>query len=231
MTARVVTLIAHDARLQWRYGIYAAYAVVLLLYAAVIMTAGDHLPAWVAATIIFSDPAALGFFFLGALMMLERAEGVRSALAVTPIAAADYLVAKSVTLTAMALIACAILVSLLHGSRNPALLLVAVALTSLQYVGIGTPIAIRFRTVSGYLVGSAGFLMPLILPGLLALLEPFPLWLALVPAVSQYRLILVSTGAATAMPGELTVMLLVSGLAAAGALWLAHWSLKREFGR
>ena len=231
MTARMATLIAHDARLQWRYGIYAAYAVVLLLYAATIISAGDHLPAWVAATIIFTDPAALGFFFLGALMMLERAEGVRSALVVTPMAAADYLVAKSVTLTAMALVACTILVALLHGSRNPALLLVAVALTSLQYIGIGTPIAIHFKTVSGYLVGSAGFLTPIILPGFLALLDPLPLWLALVPAVSQYRLILISTGATTATLAEIAVTLLVSGVAAAGALWLAHRSLKLEFGR
>ena len=55
---------------------------------------GPHLPAWAPAFIIFTDPAALGFFFLGALMMLERSEGVRTALAVTPLSAADYLTAK-----------------------------------------------------------------------------------------------------------------------------------------
>lgn len=231
MRARVATLIVHDARLQWRYGIYAAYAVVLLMYGAIITSAGDQVPAWVAATIVFTDPAALGFFFLGALMMLERSEGVRAALTVAPIAAADYLGAKAATLTAMALVASAVLSALLHGSRNPALLLVAVALTSLQYVGIGVPIALRFRTVSGYLVGSAGFLTPLIAPGFLALLDPFPLCLAVVPAVSQYRLILVSVGAATATPAELVVMLLVTAFAASGALWLAHKALSTEFGR
>jgi fluoroquinolone transport system permease protein len=231
MRARVATLIAHDARLQWRYGIYAAYAVVLLMYAAIITSAGERLPGWVAATIIFTDPAALGFFFLGALMMLERGEGVRMALAVAPISAADYLGAKATTLTAMALVACAILVALIHGATDPGLLLVSVALTSLQYVGIGVPIALRFRTVSGYLVGSAGFLTPLIAPGFLGLLEPFPLWLAVIPAVSQYRLMLVSTGAAAATPMELGVMLLVAAVAAAGALWLAWRFLKAEFGR
>jgi fluoroquinolone transport system permease protein len=231
MKARVATLIAHDARLQWRYGIYAAYSVVLAMYAAVIVSAGDRLPAWVTATIVFTDPAALGFFFLGALMMLERSEGVRTALTVAPIAAADYLGAKAATLTTMALVACAVLISLVHGAKDPLLLLVAVALTSLQYVGIGVPIALRFKTVSGYLIGSAGFLTPLIAPGFLALLDPFPLWLAAVPAVSQYRLMLVSTGAASATPVELSVMLLVAALAAAGGLWLAQKSLRAEFGR
>jgi fluoroquinolone transport system permease protein len=231
MRARVATLIVHDARLQWRYGIYAAYAVVMLAYAAIITTAGERFPAWVAATIVFTDPAALGFFFLGALMMLERSEGVRAALTVAPIAAADYLGAKAATLTTMALVASAVLSVLIHGSTNQVLLLVAVTLTSLQYVGIGVPIALRFRTVSGYLVGSAGFLAPMIAPGFLALLDPFPLWLAVVPAVSQYRLILLSVGAATATPAELVVMLLVAALSALGALWLAHKALRTEFGR
>ena len=50
-----------------------------------------QLPDWAAAFIIFTDPAALGFFFLGALMMLERSEGVRTALATTPLSLLDYL--------------------------------------------------------------------------------------------------------------------------------------------
>ena len=59
------------------------------------------------------------------------------------------------TLTAVALIACAILLLFIHRPANPALLLLTVALTSIQYIGIGVPIALRFKTVSGYLMGSA----------------------------------------------------------------------------
>lgn len=227
----MLTLVAHDARLQFRYGIYAAYAVVVLLYVAIIATAGPRLPPWVAATIIFTDPAALGFFFLGALMMLERAEGVRTALTVAPLAAVDYLGAKLVTLTGVALAACLALYVAAHPAGNPALLVTAVLLTSVQYIGIGVPIALRFRTVSGYLIGSAGFLTPVIAPGFLALLDPFPLPVALIPAVSQYRLILVATGAAQASGPEILAMLAVSIAAAVGALWLALRTLRRELGK
>ena len=59
------------------------------------------------------------------------------------------------------------------GGSNLALLFLTVALTSVQYIGIGIPIALHFRTVSGYLLGSAAFLTPLIAPAFLALLEPF----------------------------------------------------------
>lgn len=231
MTARLATLVAHDARLQYRYGIYAAYAFVVALYAMVLVWGAQWLPAWVPAVIIFTDPAALGFFFLGALMMLEKAESVRTALAVAPISAADYFVGKTFTLTSVSLIACAVLLVFVHRSADPALLLATVALTAVQYIGIGVPIALRFRTVNAYLIGSAGFLTPVIAPGFLALLPDMPIWLAIIPAVSQLRLMMVATGAAHATAGELALMLAISVAAAAGAMLLALRALRREFGR
>src|SRR5690606_34647166 len=179
MTARLATLVAHDARLQYRYGIYAAYAFVVALYAMVLVWGAQWLPAWVPAVIIFTDPAALGFFFLGALMMLEKAESVRTALAVAPISAADYFLGKTITLTSVSLIACAVLLVFIHRPADPALLMLTVALTAVQYIGIGVPIALRFRTVNAYLVGSGGFLTPVIAPGFLALLPDMPLWLTI----------------------------------------------------
>ena len=58
-------------------------------------------------------------------------------LAVTPLTAGVYLASKVVTLTGLALVSCAILIPFFHEGATPALLLLAVALTSLQYVGLG----------------------------------------------------------------------------------------------
>lgn len=231
MTMRVFALAMHDVRLQCRYGIYAAYGVIIGLYVAMLLSAGPALPDWTVPTIVFVDPAALGFFFLGALMMLERGEGVRVALATTPISAADYLGAKVLTLTVMALIASLVLLAFSASASGASLMALSVVLTSVQYVGIGAAIALRFRTVGGYLIGSAIFLTPVIAPAFLAFLEPFPLGLSVIPAVSQLRLMLVASNAASARPDELIVMILVCCLAAIGALWLALRALRREFGR
>jgi fluoroquinolone transport system permease protein len=231
MTGRALTLIRQDVRLQYRNGIYAAYAVVIALYAALLLSIGQVLPAWVPALIIFTDPAALGFFFLGALLMLEKSEGVRTALAASPVTAADYLTGKMVTLVGMSLASCLLLVPFIHQVAHPTLLLLSVALTAIQYVGIGVPIALRFKTVNEYLVGSAAFLTPFIAPGLLALLDPFQLWLAVLPAASQFRLLLVASGAVATTPLEVAICLAVSVLAAAGALALAVLSLRRELGK
>jgi fluoroquinolone transport system permease protein len=230
MRSNLATLVIHDARLQLRYGIFAAYAVVVAIYVGVLLSAGPRLPQWAPAFIIFTDPAALGFFFLGGLMMLERSEGVRTALATTPLSLRDYLASKALTLTALALLAC-IALYLAHGTGNAALLLCTVALTSFQYIGIGVPIALRFKTVSGYLMGSTGFLTPVIAPAFLALLDPFPFWLVLIPSVSQFRLMLVATGAAASPSDQIAIMLAICVVTAIGALWIARSALAREFGR
>jgi fluoroquinolone transport system permease protein len=231
VTARTWAIIRHDLRLQFRYGIYAAYAVVVGFYLAQLFFLNDVLPRWVPALIIFTDPAAVAFFFLGALMMLEKSEGVRAALAVTPMTAAEYLLGKAITLVGLSVLSCAMLIPFMDGVPSPWLLVLTVLLTAIQYLGIGVPIALRFRTVSGYLLGSAALLTPVIAPGMLALMEPFPGWLAVLPAASQFRLMLVATGAATATQAEVGIMLLVSAVAAAGGIWLALRDLRREFGQ
>ena len=231
MSPRAVALIWHDVRLQYRYGIYAAYAFIVALYVAELLLLGAVLPPWVPALIIFTDPAALGFFFLGALMMLEKSEGVRAALAASPVSAIDYLTGKIATLVGLSLASCLVLLPFIHQVANPILLFVAVMLTAIQYVGIGVPIALRFKTVNGYLIGSAGFLTPLIAPGLLALFEPFPLWLAIIPAVSQFRLLLTATGAASATSFEIGIALVISAAAAIGAVAFALHALRQELGK
>lgn len=116
MTPSLVALIQNDFRLQWRYRIIAAYIVVVALYATVIISAQDALPNWAIAILIYSDPAVLGFFFLGGLMMLEKGENVRAALAMSAISPTQYLAAKSISLTFIALGAVMVLalLSLIH---------------------------------------------------------------------------------------------------------------------
>jgi fluoroquinolone transport system permease protein len=226
-----LALVAHDTRLQYRYGIYAAYAFVVGFYVLVLTIGRSVLPGWAIGFIIYTDPAAVGFFFLGALMMLEKAEGVRTALAASPVTAAQYLTGKMVTLNGLALLACVLLIVVHGATQNPALLLAAVALTSICFVGVGVPIALSFRTVNEYLIGAGAFLTPIIAPAFLALIEPMPVWLGLWPPVAQFRLMLVAFGYASASAVEIVVFLAVAFTAAVAAAWFALASLRKEFGK
>lgn len=230
MANRLGTLILHDARLQMRYGIYFAYAFVIGFYVLALIYGGPYLPAWVPALIIFTDPSVVGFFFLGALMMLEKAENTRNALAITPVSAANYFWAKTATLTSMALIAVSVLTPFLHQGANWPMLAATVVLTSVFFLGLAMPAAFYFKTVTSYLIGAGGFITPIVLPGFLALMDPIPQWAIIIPTVSQFRLILIATGAGTASTLELTMMFAILFLATAGSVWFAIHSVEKELG-
>lgn len=230
MTARLATLLAHDARLQFRYGVYAAYAVVVLFYAAVFYLGGAIMPRWLLALVIATDPSVVGFFFLGGLMLLEKAEAARMALAMAPVTAGEYLIAKTATLTAVALVAVVILGLLVPGGVDWPVYLIATVAASVQFVGLGALFALRFRTVTGYLIGSAGLMLPIILPGFAAFLDPMPVALSVLPFAATLRLFMVALGAAGAAPWQIGVMLAVAVAYAAAGFWIGVRALEKELG-
>ncbi|MBU1175135.1 MAG: hypothetical protein KKH72_07000 [Alphaproteobacteria bacterium] len=231
MSGLFLTLVAHETRLQFRYGIYFAYAFVVAFYVGVLVWGGAYLPPALVGFIIYSDPAVLGFFFLGALMMLEKAEGVRRALAIAPVSASAYFWAKALPLTLLGLVAVATMAPLVHAAVDWPVLMAAVALTALAYLGIGVPIALHFRTVSSYLIGSAGLMMPIILPAFLAFLDPMPAWAMIVPTAAQLRLIMIGTGAASDGFGAAVLMFAVALAGTVAAIWFGLERLEKEIGR
>ena len=231
MSGLVATLVAHETRLQYRYGIYGAYAFVIAFYVGVLIWGGGVLPPAFMAFIIYTDPAVLGFYFLGALMMLEKAEGSRLALSVSPITASAYFAAKAIPLTVLGLVAVAIMAPLIHGATDWPMLMGAVLLSALCYLGIGVPIAQFFRTVTSYLLGSAGFLLPLVVPSFLAFLDPMPVWAMLFPTAAQLRLIMVGVGATSDGTGAVALMFASALAGTLGAVWFGLSRLEKEIGR
>lgn len=231
MSGRLVALVRHDLRLQARYGIYLAYGFVVAFYVVVLVGLGDLLPSWAIGVLLYSDPAAVGFFFLGALMLLEKGEGVRMALAAAPAGAVDYFVGKVITLTGLSVLAALIIVLAVHPDADLVLLLIGQALTSLSFIGLGVPLALRFRTVNGYLVGAGAALTPFLLPAALALLEPMPVWALLWPPAAQLRLVLVATGYGVATPVEIGLMLMSMLVFAVATTAVALLALRRELGK
>jgi fluoroquinolone transport system permease protein len=223
-------LLAHDGRLFYRYGIIAANGVVVALYALGLYLGGEAIPKQVIGFVIMTDPAVLGFTFLGGLMMLENSEQSRTALAITPLSAARYVAAKTIMLTAITLVAVVVLALFLHFEINWWLYLATVILTSIHYIALAAAIAPRFKTVTGFLVGATGILTPVIVPGVLAIFIALPTIFIALPAVSQFRLMMVALGTDPATPAEIAAMLAVSVMAAMGTLWFARRTLQIEFG-
>jgi fluoroquinolone transport system permease protein len=220
----ILRLCIHDMRMQFRYGIYYGYAFVVAFYLLILVWLGEYFPSWIPGLIIFTDPSVLGFFFLGALMMLEKGENTRAALSITPLDPAQYFWSKTITLTMVSVLAVCTIAPFLHTDINWSLLLIAITLTSVQFIAIGVPAALHFKSVTSYLMGAAGFLTPVVAPAFIALMEPMPTWTIVIPAVSQFKLILVATGASEADWTVTAAMLVIATLAATASIW---WALSR----
>ncbi|MEE4212248.1 MAG: hypothetical protein V2I43_23650, partial [Parvularcula sp.] len=160
---RLATLIHHDLRTQYRYGIVVALIVATGAYALGLRLLGPIMTAELAAFILYTESSVLGFFLLGGLTLLEANEGGRTALGMTPVRSITYVLAKVLSLSLLC-VAAGYLIALLGGlTLNPSLFLV-IAVSSVFYTALGLAFSVRFSTITGYLFGGGAVLTLLILP-------------------------------------------------------------------
>lgn len=154
-----------DLRLQLRYQIVTvAVAVTVfycLLFRAVPATRNDT----VAVLLVFSDPTTFGFLFVGVLILFERGANTLQAVVVTPLSCGLYLWSKAISLTIIAVPCGCVMALASHGTAvNFALLVVAVAMSSVSFVFVGAVAAVKVRSVNAYLLLIPAFLAPAMVP-------------------------------------------------------------------
>ena len=67
-------LVRGDIHFQWKYGFYFIYFVLTVIYVFGITALPDNWKHNAAAIMIYSDPAAMGLFFMGAIVLLEKSQ-------------------------------------------------------------------------------------------------------------------------------------------------------------
>lgn len=216
----IAPLLAHDARLQVRQGFYLAYVVLTAAYVLLLRQLPPDARATLAPLVVFSDPAVFGFFGVGAMLLLERDEGVHAALFTTRATPAAYVVAKSATFSLLAVLTSfAIAVGAALPFAAPTLL-AGVALSAALFVQLGIIAGCWFRTFNRFALGGGLALLVLSLP----LLPFFALAdapaLALLPSYASLVLIGGAFGvqAAVPQPALCAAVWLCVCAAAAGAL-------------
>lgn len=175
-------LLLHDLRLQWRQGFHVAYALVTLFYIGALRALPEGLGELAGVVVLFTDPAVLGCFFVGGLTLLERGEGSLHALFVSPLDPWRWLIAKALSLGALALAASSLIAGLGVGGVRWPWLLIGVPLISTCFVWLGVVAVSRFKTVNQYIGGSVLWALPLFLPILPALDGEWATWTLLLPS-------------------------------------------------
>jgi len=146
---RVVATMACDVRLQMRNGFY--WAVAFLLVSILVLV--TQLPPFdwgpILPPLVLGNLSLATFFFLAALILLEKGEGTLEAQVVTPLTEKGYLTSKIVTLTALSVAENVLLVVIADGwnFRLVPLVLGMVSASAL-YCLAGFVAAVRYESIN-----------------------------------------------------------------------------------
>ena len=148
---RLGRLIRGDIHFQWKYGFYFIYCILTLLYVCAIAALPEHWKNNIAAIMIYSDPAAMGLFFMGAIVLLEKSQKVLNAMVVSPVKVSEYILSKTVALIAISTVI-AMILGLVSGSNHLLGIAVGTALTSAIFTMLGIIAATRISNLNQFLI-------------------------------------------------------------------------------
>ena len=162
---RLFQALKHDMRYQFRHGFYFAYLVVLGAYLVALLNVPSQYRNLVVSLVVFSDTSVLGFFFVGAILLLEREEGTLRAVSVTPLRPTEFCLSKALSLTVLALVVSG-LMSFAHLPAGSSSLFyyLGVLGSSLFYTFIGIGVASQAQSLNGYFFRGTGYTVAFMLP-------------------------------------------------------------------
>jgi fluoroquinolone transport system permease protein len=174
---RLKTMLLNEFRFLWKYGIIALYLIFTLIYLSLLAALPASVREMTALVLVFTDPAAMGLFFMGAVVLLEKSQHVESSLSVSPIKIEEYIIAKIIP---MAIIACLVaFVLCLYAQVKIVSCLIDVAMASLLFSLCGLSVGVNIRSLNSFMIATVPFEITLCLPPLFYLfgLVHSPLWL------------------------------------------------------
>ena len=148
---RLGRLICSDIHFQWKYGFYFIYFILTVLYVCGIASLPGHWKTDIASIMIYSDPAAMGLFFMGAIVLLEKSQNVLNAIVVSPVKMSEYILSKTVALIAISTVI-AMILGLVSGSNQLLSIAVGTALTSAIFTMLGIIAATKISNLNQFLI-------------------------------------------------------------------------------
>jgi fluoroquinolone transport system permease protein len=72
---RLLHALQADVRFQWKQGFYLVYILITIIYLIILSFLPENVLSIALPLVVFSDPSVLGLFFIGGIIMLEKAQG------------------------------------------------------------------------------------------------------------------------------------------------------------
>ena len=178
---RFKNLLVWDIRFQARYGFYLLYTFLTILYVLLLVSLPDSWKEKASALLIFSDPAAMGLFFMGAIVLLEKSQRVTSFFAITPLNAFEYVASKVLSLSAIAMVVAAVL-GFVSNSSSILSVLSGTFLSSVIFTLSGLIIATKITSLNQFILTTVPVEIFGFVPAILHLFGVTPSMLGMYPA-------------------------------------------------
>ncbi|MDM5187024.1 ABC transporter permease [Bacillus sp. DX4.1] len=162
---RLLSAVKYDIISQFRHGFYYAYLFVTILYIVLLRLLPDGIRTSVETLVLFSDPVVLGFYFIGGIVLLEKAQNTLDSLFVTPFRVHEYITSKIISLTLLTVVASFVVAGFTRDSGfAPIPMLIGVTLSSIFFTLLGFAIVVRSKSVNSYLLISPAYTLVFFLP-------------------------------------------------------------------
>ena len=166
-------LLLWDMKLQKRYGFYLLYGILTAIYVVLLLSLPQSWKEHAAAMLIYSDPAAMGLFFMGAIILLEKSQRVTSFFAVSPIRVLEYVCSKVLSLSMIALIVAAVL-AIVANLRPLLLVLMGTSLSSIVFTLLVIIIAAKITSLNHFILATVPIEIIAFMPAVLHLFDITP---------------------------------------------------------
>lgn len=177
---RVKAMFLTDMRFQARYGFYFLYAVLTVVYGMVLYALPEGWREKAAAILIFSDPASMGLFFMGAIVLLEKSQRTPWAFAASPVRPMEYVIGKVGSLSAVSLAVAAVL-ALTAGVGNLPMVLLGTAMAGGMFTLSGIVVAAKISSLNQFILWTVPVEVVGFVPAVLHLFGITPDWLRYYP--------------------------------------------------
>lgn len=215
---RFIEMLKADMRFQRKSGFYLLYGILTVLYILVIAAIPEKFRQTAALVLIFTDPAAMGLFFMGAIVLFEKSQHLHSAFFVSPLSVGEYVMSKAVSLGILALCV-AVVLGLTAKIENIPMLIMGTFLAELLFSLAGLLAASCISSLNQFLLATIPVELVGFVPILLYLFGVEKKWMAAFPSVVCFRMIM-NESVSTA--SVLLLLLVLVGLCA-----VTIWGVKR----
>lgn len=153
---RKVNVMKGDMFFQWKYGFYALYFVMILIYYVIFSFFSGDVKHTIVSVCVYSDPAAMGMFFMGALILLEKSQRITNSIAISPVTPEEYIMGKVLSIGIISEIVGSIL--MIQGvSENYILCSIGIFAGSVIFSLCGIIVGAKIESLNQYIVWTLPF--------------------------------------------------------------------------